>query len=57
VGIIVDRVTVHPKLLGAQSYGTTDWTQLNARGINNPRDLFITVGNEIMEASGTLRSR
>ena len=56
-GIIVDRVTVHPYLEGVNSYGTPDWTQLNGRGINNPRDLFLPVGNEIMEAPGTLRSR
>jgi glycine amidinotransferase len=56
-GIIVDRVTIHPYLEGVNAYGTPDWTQLNARGINNPRDLFMTVGNEIIEASGTLRSR
>ena len=29
----------------------------NVRGANCPRDLFMTVGNEIIEAAGTLRSR
>lgn len=56
-GIIVDRVVVHPNLLGVQSFGTPDWTQLNSRGTNNPRDLFLPIGNEIMEATGSLRSR
>jgi glycine amidinotransferase len=56
-GIIVDRVEVHPALMDVRAYSTPDWTQLNARGTNNPRDLFLPVGNEIMEATGTIRSR
>lgn len=56
-GIIVDRVDVHPYQLGIHSFGTPDWTALNARGTNNPRDLFLPVGNEIMEATGSFRSR
>lgn len=56
-GVTVDRVTVHPILLDVQPFGTPDWTQPNARGINNPRDLFLPIGNEIMEAPGTQRSR
>ena len=56
-GIIVDRVDVHPYLAEVQSFGTPDWTQLNFRGTNCPRDLFLPVGNEIVEASGVLRSR
>jgi glycine amidinotransferase len=56
-GIIVDRVVVHPELAEVRAYSTPDWTQLNARGTNNPRDLFLPVGNEIMESPGSLRSR
>ncbi len=56
-GILVDRVDVHPYLAKPRAVSTPDWTQLNCRGINNPRDLFLPVGNEIMEAPGTLRSR
>jgi glycine amidinotransferase len=56
-GIIVDRVEVHPALAEVRAYSTPDWTQLNGRGINNPRDVFLPVGNEIMEATGTIRSR
>lgn len=56
-GVKVDRVKIHPELKKARSFGTPDWTQLNARGGNNPRDLFLPVGNEIMEAPGTMRSR
>jgi glycine amidinotransferase len=55
--IIVDRVVVHPVLREVQAVSTPDWTQLNARGTNNPRDVFLPVGNEIMEAPGTIRSR
>jgi glycine amidinotransferase len=56
-GIIVDRVEVHPIMLEPRAISTPDWTQLNMRGINCPRDLFLPVGNEIMEAPGTQRSR
>jgi len=56
-GIIVDRVEVHPYLAEVNSFGTPDWTQLNFRGTNCPRDLFMPVGNEIIEATGYLRSR
>ena len=30
--------------------GTPDWTAMNFRGTNCPRDLFMPVGNEIIEA-------
>ncbi|MBQ4133698.1 MAG: serine/threonine protein kinase, partial [Desulfovibrionaceae bacterium] len=41
-----DRPIVHP-----------DWTQINQHGWNNPRDLYLPLGNEIMEAPGSRRSR
>lgn len=56
-GITVDRVDVHPAYLGVNGNGTPDWTMPNMRGTNCPRDLFMTVGNEIIEAAGALRSR
>ena len=56
-GIAVDRVHLHPALTEVRAFGTPDWTQLNARGANNPRDLFLPVGNEIMEGPGSFRSR
>ena len=56
-GVIVDRVEVHPVYKGVIGNGTPDWTMPNVRGTNCPRDLFMTVGNEIMEAAGALRSR
>jgi glycine amidinotransferase len=56
-GIVVDRVEVHPELAEVRLFSTPDWTQLNARGTNNPRDLFLPVGNEIVEATCSIRSR
>ncbi len=56
-GITVDRVQVHPVHNGANPNGTPDWTAPNVRGTNCPRDLFMVVGNEIMEAAGAIRSR
>jgi len=56
-GIVVDRVEVHPAYMDVRAVSTPDWTQTNVRGINNPRDVFMTVGNEIIEAPGALRSR
>jgi glycine amidinotransferase len=56
-GITVDRVEVHPAYLEGRGNGTPDWTMPNLRGTNCPRDLFMTVGNEIMEAAGAQRQR
>jgi glycine amidinotransferase len=56
-GVIVDRVTVHPDLAEVRSFGTPDWTVQNFRGTNCPRDLFMPIGNEIIEAPGVLRTR
>jgi len=56
-GIIVERTARHEFLEGVNAIGTPDWTQLNPRGTNNPRDLFLPIGNEIMETAGSLRSR
>jgi glycine amidinotransferase len=56
-GIIVDRVEVHPELAEVKAISTPDWTQLNSRGANNMRDLFLVVGKEIMEAPGSIRAR
>jgi len=56
-GIIVDRVEVHPTFLEGRMVSTPDWSLPNVRGTNNPRDLFLPIGNEIMEAPGTMRSR
>ena len=56
-GITVDRVTVHPSQHDERGYSTPDWTQATVQGVNNPRDLFLPLGNEIMEAPGSRRAR
>ena len=56
-GIIVDRVDVHPSMLNGDPICTPDWAHPSQRGISNPRDLFLPVGNEIMEATGCMRAR
>lgn len=56
-GIIIDRVELHPVMLSPIPVSTPDWTQLNMRGISCPRDVFIVVGNEILETAGCHRSR
>ena len=56
-GIIVDRLDVHPAYLEGRGNATPDWTMANVRSASSPRDLFMTVGNEIMEAPGAQRAR
>lgn len=56
-GIEVDRVELHPVMLEPIPVSTPDWTQLNMRGISCPRDMFIVMGNEIIETAGSHRSR
>lgn len=56
-GVTVDRVVLHPVTLSPTPVSTPDWTQLNMHGISNPRDMFITMGNEIIECAGSHRSR
>ena len=56
-GILVDRVDLQPFMLAPTPFSTPDWTQQNARGISCPRDVFIVMGNEIIETANCLRSR
>ena len=56
-GIAVDRVEMHPVYLEGGGNGTPDWTMPNVRSASSPRDLFMTVGNEIIEAPGAQRQR
>lgn len=55
--IIVDRVEVHPMHFKPTPVSTPDWTQLNVRSICCPRDVFIVMGNEILESAPSHRSR
>lgn len=53
-GIKVDR----PEPLDfSQKVGTPDWTQDSMFGVMPPRDVLLTVGNEILEATMSARSR
>ncbi len=56
-GIIVDRVFSHPFMKDDRGFTTPDWTQGKCPGVNNPRDAFLPIGNEIMEAPMSRRSR
>ena len=53
----VDRITIHPSMLNDRPIVHPDWTQINQHGWNNPRDLYMPLGNELMEAPGSRRSR
>ncbi len=53
-GIRVDRPT---PIDFNQTVQTPDWTQETMFGCAPPRDLLLTVGNEILEATMSLRSR
>jgi glycine amidinotransferase len=53
-GICVDRPT---PLDFSQRVQTPDWTQDSMFGCMPPRDLLLTVGNEILEATMSCRSR
>ncbi len=53
-GVTVDR----PEPLDfSQQISTPDWTQDSMFGVMPPRDLLLTVGNEILEATMSQRSR
>lgn len=56
-GIVVDRVDIHPSYKSVTPVCTPDWKMTNVRGAGAPRDLFLTVGNEIIEAPGAQRAR
>ena len=56
-GIIVDRVQAPAAFRDGRAIVTPEWAQIGLHGVNNPRDLFLPLGNEIMEAPGSRRSR
>jgi glycine amidinotransferase len=55
-GVVVERVDVQPFMYN-KPVSTPDWTQLNAYGINNPRDLFLCHGHYLIECAPSQRSR
>jgi glycine amidinotransferase len=56
-GIAVDRPEVHPSLIDGRAVSTPDWTQLGQYPATAARDLYLTVGNELIEAPGSRRAR
>lgn len=56
-GIKVDRVVVPDIIKEQRPVVLPDWTQINLHNVNNPRDAFLPIGNEIMEAPCSRRSR
>jgi hypothetical protein len=56
-GVKVDRVTVPDVVKEQRPVVLPEWTQINLHNVNNPRDAFLQVGNEIMEAACSRRSR
>lgn len=56
-GVKVDRVVVHKSMKNGDPISTPDWTNVNQRNAANPRDLSLILGNEIIEATGTMRCR
>ena len=53
-GIRVDRPTT---IDFGQTVATPEWTQESMFGVMSPRDVIITVGNEILESTMCYRSR
>ncbi|MBU9167235.1 MULTISPECIES: serine/threonine protein kinase [Burkholderia] len=53
-GVVVDRP---PAFDFSQAVATPDWTQQSMFGCMPPRDVLIVVGNEILEATMSQRSR
>ena len=56
-GVTVDRVVVHKSMKSCEAVSTPDWTHPTQRNAANPRDLTLIMGNEIVEAPGTMRCR
>jgi len=56
-GAVVERIDIHPFMLNKPFSSPTGWTQLNAHGVNNVRDVTMIHGNYIVEATTVRRSR
>ena len=56
-GAVVERIDIHPFMLNKPFSSPTGWTQLNAHGVNNVRDVTMIHGNYIIEATTVRRSR
>ena len=57
-GVIVDRLRILPFMLGSTPQPSPlGWTQPNAHGVNNARDVTLIHGRYIVESTTTRRSR
>ena len=56
-GSIVERIDIHPFMLNKPFSSPAGWTQLNAHGVNNVRDVTMIHGNYIVEATTVRRTR
>ncbi len=56
-GSIVERIDIHPFMLNKPFSSPAGWTQLNAHGVNNVRDVTLIHGNYIVEATTVRRTR
>jgi len=54
---VVERIDIHPFMMNKPFSSPTGWTQLNAHGVNNVRDVTMIHGNYIVEATTVRRSR
>ncbi len=54
---VVERIDIHPFMLNKPFSSPMGWTQLNAHGVNNVRDVTMIHGNFIVEATTVRRSR
>jgi glycine amidinotransferase len=56
-GVTVDRIEIQPFMFNQPLQSPLGWTQLNAHGVNNVRDVTMIHGNYIVEATTVRRSR
>ena len=56
-GAIVERIDIQPFMFNEPYSCPSGWTQLNAHGVNNVRDVTMIHGNYIIEATTVRRSR
>jgi len=56
-GAIVDRIEILPFMYNQPYSSPAGWTQLNAHGVNNVRDVTMIHGNYIVDATTVRRSR
>ena len=56
-GVLVERIDIQPFMFNEPFSSPAGWTQLNAYGVNNLRDVTLIHGHYIVEATTSRRSR